>query len=130
MIIQIALIVASLIAPPVDKVPEGYNHITLTYTGAYVVSRGDMERKTTSIVTAYSWTGNKTAIGTYPVQGRTCAGPRWIPLGTVVYIEGVGERIVEDRTHIRFNGRYDVYMDSESACWKFGIQNLNVEVLK
>ena len=130
MIIQIALILCSLIAPPVDKVPEGYNHITLTDTGAYVVSRGDMERKTTSVVTAYTATGNQTSFGTWPKEGRTCAGPRWIPLGTVVYIEGVGERIVEDRTHIRFNGRYDVYMDSESACWKFGIQNLKVEVLK
>ena len=47
MIIQLALIICSLIAPPVDKVPEGYNHITLTDTGAYVVSRGDIQRQYT-----------------------------------------------------------------------------------
>jgi len=47
MIIQIALIVASLIAPPVDKVPDGYNHITITDTGSYVVSRGDIQREYT-----------------------------------------------------------------------------------
>jgi len=134
-----------------SKVPDGFNVVYLTPDGytdekpiepiqtisnaekslkTDVVSRGDVERKSTSVVTAYTWTGNKTAIGTYPVQGRTCAGPRWIPLGTVVYIEGVGERIVEDRTNIRYNGRYDVYMNSEDDCLEFGIQNLKVEVLK
>lgn len=47
MIISIALIICSLIAPPLDKVPEGYNHITLTDNGSYTVSRGDIERQYT-----------------------------------------------------------------------------------
>ena len=86
---------------------------------AVQISRG-AER--TATVTAYTHTGNPTASGTMPVVGRTVAGPRWIPLGTKVWIEGVGERIVEDRTHIRFNGRYDVFMDSEAECLEWGIQ--------
>lgn len=80
-------------------------------------------------VTAYTWTGNKTASGTWPEQGRTCAGPRDIPFGTVVYIPGVGERTVEDRTARKYDGRYDVYMDSEDACFEWGIQRLEVKIL-
>ena len=76
----------------------------------------------TATVTAYTHTGSPTAAGTMPKAGRTVAGPRWIPLGTKVWIEGVGERIVEDRTHIRFNGRYDVFLDSEAECLEWGIQ--------
>jgi N-acetylmuramoyl-L-alanine amidase len=34
-------------APPVDKVPEGYNHITLTSNGSYSVSRGVVDRRYT-----------------------------------------------------------------------------------
>lgn len=47
MIITLALIITSLLAPPCDAVPEGYQTITLTDTGAYVVSRGDIQREYT-----------------------------------------------------------------------------------
>lgn len=83
------------------------------------VSRG---KERTAVITAYTWTGSKTASGTWPKEGRTVAGPRNIPFGTVVWIDGIGERVVEDRTHKRYDGRYDVYMDSKSDCIKWGIQ--------
>lgn len=38
------------------------------------------------------------ASGSRPVAGRTCAAPRSVPLGTRLYIEGVGDRTVTDRT--------------------------------
>lgn len=47
MIITLALIITSLLAPPLDKVPDGYNHITLTDNGSYTVSRGDIDRQYT-----------------------------------------------------------------------------------
>ena len=86
---------------------------------AVQVSRG-AER--TATVTAYTWTGNKTASGTWPKEGRTCAGPRNIPFGTVVWIEGVGERIVEDRLALKYDNRYDVFMATENECLEWGIQ--------
>lgn len=82
----------------------------------------------TATVTAYTWTGQKTASGTWPKEGRTVAGPRWIPFGTRVYIDGIGWRIVEDRTHERFDGRYDVYMDDHSRCMAWGIQERAVQI--
>lgn len=82
----------------------------------------------TATVTAYTWTGKKTASGTWPKEGRTVAGPRWIPFGTRVYIDGIGWRIVEDRTHERFDGRYDVYMDDHGRCMAWGIQERAVQI--
>lgn len=41
--------------------------------------------------------GNVTASGRKPVVGRTIAAPRSWPMGTVVWIEGLGRRVVYDR---------------------------------
>ena len=38
-----------------------------------------------------------TASGTQATVGRTCAASKDLPFGTRLYIEGIGERIVEDR---------------------------------
>jgi len=84
-----------------------------------VISRG---ADRTAVVTAYTHTGQKTASGTWPKEGRTVAGPRSVPFGTVVWIDGIGERIVEDRTNSRFDGRYDVFMESQADCLEWGIQ--------
>lgn len=94
---------------------------------AISTTRGS-ERPDLQTVTAYTWTGDKTASGTWPEEGRTVAGPRNVPFGTVVWIDGIGERIVEDRTHERFDGRWDVYMDKESDCLNWGIQEREVVV--
>lgn len=94
---------------------------------AVTTSRGT-GRSMMATVTAYTWTGDKTASGTWPKEGRTIAGPRWVPFGTKVYIDGIGWRIVEDRTHIRFDGRWDVYMDSRGRCLEWGKQEREVQL--
>ena len=71
-----------------------------------------------------------TAAGTRPVQGRTVAASRTIPLGTRIHIEGIGWRTVEDRLAKRFDGRVDVYFASHDAAKKFGKQQLKIERLK
>lgn len=83
-----------------------------------------------AVVTAYVWTGSPCANGSWPVAGVTCAGPRWVPLGTRVCIEGVGIRTVTDRTALRFDGRFDVFMDSRKAAIRFGKQTLKVKILE
>ena len=52
-----------------------------------------------------------------------------LPFGTIVRING-GEYVVKDR----FGGdygieRFDVYMDNESLCWKWGRQYVDVEIV-
>lgn len=51
-----------------------------------------------------------TSMGTKPIVGRTVSAPRSIPLGTRVYIEGLGWRTVETRAARRFDHRWDVYV--------------------
>jgi 3D (Asp-Asp-Asp) domain-containing protein len=69
------------------------------------------------------WAGGPTASETMPVQGRTVACGS-LPLGTHILIEGMGERVVEDRG---VKGRHiDVYMDSHSECLKNGVKHLQV----
>jgi len=66
-----------------------------------------------------------TASGTIPKQGRTVAAS-WLPLGTKVFIAGVGTRIVEDKTHPRYGNRVDVYFHRHSDAKKFGKKKLKI----
>jgi 3D (Asp-Asp-Asp) domain-containing protein len=65
-----------------------------------------------------------------PVVGLTVAGPRRIPLGTHVLIEGIGERIVTDRLEPRCDNRFDIFMAGHHAAQQFGIHKLQVTILK
>ena len=69
------------------------------------------------------WSGSPTASGAWPEQGRTVACGS-LPFGTHILIEGMGERVVEDRG---VRGRHiDVYMDSHSECLRNGVKHLQV----
>lgn len=70
------------------------------------------------------------ADGHMPRAGVTVAGPRSLPLGTHVWIEGLGERIVTDRLAISFDNRFDIFMTSHRAARRFGLQQLHVTILK
>ena len=66
-----------------------------------------------------------TSSGKVAVQGIV-ACPRAIPLGSVVWINGQ-EYECADRTHIRFDGRYDIFMDSYEEALSWGRQKLLVQ---
>ena len=66
----------------------------------------------------------RTAAGTVPVEGRTIAAPRNIPLFTKVEVTVPGRWtnkvfIVEDRTAKRING-WDLYLRSHGAAKQWG----------
>ena len=67
-----------------------------------------------------------TAAGTRPVQGRTVAGPRSVPLGTRVIINGK-PYTVEDRTAKRYDGRWDIYFQSHKNAKNFGRQEHEIK---
>ena len=79
-------------------------------------------------LTAYEWTGNPCANGNYPTEGLTIAS-NTLPIGTRVYIEGIGERTVEDTGGMPGNV-IDIYMGDPGTCVQFGRQNAAVYILE
>lgn len=96
--------------PRADAAPDG-----LVYVGDYQL-------------TAYEWTGNPCANGNYPTEGLTVASNTF-PIGTRLYIEGIGERVVED-TGGMSGDVIDIYMGDPSACIQFGRQAGAVYVIE
>ena len=58
-----------------------------------------------------------TASGAKATVGRTIAAPSNLPFGTKLYIEGIGERIVEDRGGSISGQRLDLLCNNHSECY-------------
>ena len=80
-------------------------------------------------VKAYAYSGGgKTAMGTKARVGAIAVDPRVIPLGAKVYVEGYGHARAED-TGGNIKGKtIDVYMKSNGACRKWGVQYIDIYV--
>lgn len=78
-------------------------------------------------LTAYEWTGNPCANGNYPTCGYTAACNS-LPLGTRIYIEGLGEYVIEDRGGMSDNV-IDIYMGDVDTCLQFGVQYADVYII-
>lgn len=81
-------------------------------------------------MTAYEWTGNPCANGNYPEVGYTVACNS-LPLGTTVYIEGVGYRVVEDRGAEWHGSNWmDLYLGDVDSCYEWGVRSVEVYVVR
>ena len=78
-------------------------------------------------LTAYEWTGNPCANGNYPTCGYTAACNS-LPLGTRIYIEGLGEYVIEDRGGMS-DDVIDIYMEDVDTCLQFGVQYADVYII-
>lgn len=84
----------------------------------------------TWLMTAYTHTGLACANGEYPEVNYTVACNS-LPLGTELYIEGIGFRTVEDRGPSNMPSAWlDVFMDGYSECVSFGEQYHRVWQIK
>ena len=75
-------------------------------------------------------TNGITASGEKAVEGVTVAMNKSIPFGTKIYIDGVGERIVQDRGGAIKGNRIDLYFDSHQEALNFGRQTKEVTIMK
>jgi 3D (Asp-Asp-Asp) domain-containing protein len=93
------------------------------------VSRG-AERILTMEATAYTWTGNRTASGTWPAVGTAAVDPEVIPLGTRLWIEGYGPAVALDTGGLVKGNIIDVYLPTEDECWQWGRRQVEVRVIE
>ena len=93
------------------------------------VSRGG-ERILTMEATAYTWTGQRTASGTWPAVGTVATDPEVIPLGTKLYIEGYGPAVAADTGGDIQGQIIDLYMDSYQECIEWGRRQVEVRVME
>lgn len=90
----------------------------------------ELEYLGTFEMTAYEWTGNPCANGNYPEVGYTVACNS-LPLGTTVYIEGVGYRVVEDRGAEWHGSNWmDLYLGDVDSCYEWGVRSVDVYIVR
>ena len=93
----------------------------------FVFDGSSYSRKLT--VKAYAYTGGgRTAMGTQARVGEIAVDPSVIPLGTTVYIEGVGERRAEDTGGNIKGNTIDIYMNSEAECRSWGVRYITIYI--
>lgn len=76
-------------------------------------------------------TNGITASGAKAVQGVTVAADtRILPFGTKIYIDGYGERTVQDTGGAIKGNRIDVFFDSHQEALQFGVQYKEIFMMK
>lgn len=81
------------------------------------------------VVKAYSYTGGgTTAMGTRARVGEIAVDPSVIPLGTNVYIPGVGARRAEDTGGNIKGNTIDIYMNTQSECINWGVRYITIYI--
>jgi len=93
------------------------------------VSRG-ADRIMTMEATAYTWTGQRTASGTWPSRGTIAVDPEVIPLGTRLRIEGYGEGIAEDTGGAIRGEIIDLYMLDRNEALSWGRRQVEVRIIE
>ena len=83
--------------------------------------------------TAYSpfdpGAGTHTARGNVVRRGIIAVDPRFIPLGTRVYIPGYGEAIADDTGGAIKGNRIDIAFDTYDEAMRFGRQHIEIYIL-
>ncbi|MDD5878944.1 MAG: 3D domain-containing protein, partial [Clostridiales bacterium] len=88
--------------------------------------------KKTLKVKAYAYTGGGyTATGTKARYGTLAVDPKVIPYGTKVYIKELDKVFTAEDCGGGIKGnKIDIYMNSESACNKWGVKTITIQILK
>ena len=73
--------------------------------------------------------GSHTARGNVVRRGIIAVDPRFIPLGTRVYIPGYGEAIADDTGGAIIGNRIDIAFDTYAEAMSFGRQHIEIYIL-
>ena len=88
--------------------------------------------KKTLKVKAYAYTGGGyTFTGTKAKYGTLAVDPKVIPYGTKVYIKELNKVFTAEDCGGGIKGnKIDIYMNSKSACNKWGVRTITIQILK
>ncbi len=112
-----------------ERVVEiGTKHDTASLSSRSDMSIGPGMRTITVVATAYTGNG-KTAAGWQAGPGIIAVDPSVIPLGTKVYIPGMGVVRAEDTGGSIVGNRIDIWMGSESQALNFGVRTITIYAL-
>lgn len=98
-------------------------------------SRGDVpdgnivEKRMTVLATAYT-AGGLTASGRPAQPGVIAVDPRVIPLGTHVYIPGIGNEIAADTGGMIIGRHIDICMPTRAAAEQWGARTITIDILQ
>jgi len=83
-------------------------------------------------VKAYAYTGGGyTATGTKAKYGTLAVDPKVIPYGTKIYIKELDKVFTAEDCGGGIKGnKIDIYMNSSSACNKWGVRTITLQILK
>jgi 3D (Asp-Asp-Asp) domain-containing protein len=113
-IILLACVTPAADLPKVTITPIPFTQEAITYTYE---------------ATAYTWTGNRTATGTWPQEGRTVAtDPAVIPHGSRLTIDGQPGYVAEDSGSAVRGRIIDIYMEQPDRCMDWGRRQVQVVV--
>ncbi|MDR1292202.1 MAG: hypothetical protein LBJ91_02240 [Clostridiales Family XIII bacterium] len=83
------------------------------------------------VVKAYAYTGGGvTASGKKAQVGYVAVDPSVIPLGTWLYVEDYGLCLAADTGGSIKGSKIDLYMDTLSECYEWGVRSKNVYILE
>lgn len=91
--------------PEEDPAPE------MTYLGSWKVTGYDLCARCCGNTRGLTASGEKAEVGV------TCAGPRFLPFGTRIWIDGIGERVVQDRGGAVNGQHIDVLCNNHDECY-------------
>lgn len=116
-----------MIAATVDMIQTAFDQVVQT-AQEMVVDSGQ-EYIGNFHITAYAYTGSRTASGVMPTERHTVACNS-LPLGTEIYIEDMGRYVVEDRGASWHSDNWlDIYMGDVESCIEWGNQEREVYIL-
>lgn len=80
--------------------------------------------------TAYTHTGNPTATGIMPYVGVVAVDPRYIPLGTKMFIPGYGMAVAADTGGDMIHHSIDLFMNTRNECFQWGRRMVQVYIFE
>lgn len=116
------LVSREVITPPVNR--------QIMVGSGMVVSRGGANIRYSDarqmVASGYSYTGYNTASGVPPYYGVVAVDTSVIPFGTTMYVDGYGYATAMDRGSAISGNRIDLFFESESDAFDWGLRTVNV----